>query len=155
MSRSAWRIVKATQASEAFTGEGARRHGGRWNSRGKSVIYTAGSISLATLEMLVHLDPQQPLEHYVLFEVSFDDEMVAAIDPAALPRNWRESPAPLENQAIGDEWLDARHSSVLRVPSAIVPEESNYLLNPSHADFTRITVSPEQPVRFDPRLIIR
>jgi RES domain-containing protein len=149
----AWRIVQAEHAATAFSGDGARKHGGRWNSPGLPVVYTAGSISLAMLEMLVHLPSQALLKRYVLFEVTFDEALVTAIDPQTLPRTWRTFPPPAAVQQIGDAWLPAEGSAVLRVPSVLVPDESNYLLNPAHRDFARITIGPKQPARLDPRLI--
>ena len=153
MSVGAWRIVKAKHASSAFTGEGARRSGGRWNSPGTRMIYTAGSVSLAMLEMLVHLQEQEALKRYVLFQVSFDDALVETIDRARLPKTWRKSPAPRAVQRIGDDWVAEQRSAVLRVPSVIVPSEWNYLINPAHPDSAKIIIGPRQPVQFDPRLI--
>ena len=149
----AWRIVKARLAVGAFTGEGARKFGGRWNSPGTALVYTAGSASLAMLEMLVHLESRELLKSYVTLEVTFDEALVADVDPAALPRNWRRSPAPPTVRRFGDDWIAAASSAVLRVPSVLVAAEWNYLLNPAHPDFARIVIGPKLPLRFDPRLI--
>jgi RES domain-containing protein len=148
-----WRITKARHAAAAFTGAGAKTFGGRWNSPGTALIYTAGSRSLALLEMLVHLEVQDLLRRYVIFPVTFDDALLSAVDPAGLPKTWRRSPAPASLQAIGDMWAAAGTSAVLRVPSAIVPGEANFLLNPAHRDFARIALGPRQTIAFDPRLI--
>ncbi len=153
MTLSAWRIVKSKHAAGAFSGYGAKTYGGRWNSPGFAVVYCAGSTSLAMLEMLVHLAAPDILKRYVLFEATFDDSLVEVVDVKSLPRNWRRSPAPASLQAIGDDWVSAARSAVLRVPSAIVPSEWNYLLNPSHADFAKVSIGPKHPVKFDPRLI--
>ncbi len=153
MTVSAWRIVKAKHAATAFSGEGARRAGGRWNSPGTAVVYTSGSASLAMLEMLVHLQSGKLLKRYVLFEVQFDDSLVEVVDVKALPRTWRKSPPPLAAQRVGDLWVAGGSSAVLSVPSAIVPEEWNYLLNPAHADFSMIVIGPKLATRFDPRLM--
>jgi RES domain-containing protein len=150
---SAWRIVKAKYAAAAFSGAGARKTGGRWNSPGWPVVYTAGSQSLAILEMLVHLQAQELLSRYVLFPVTFDEALVTAVDPGTLPKSWRNSPPPAAVQRIGNDWLASADSAVLRIPSVIVPTEWNYLLNPQHADFPRIVIGVKKPVRFDPRLI--
>lgn len=149
----AWRITKAKHASTAFTGGGAKAYGGRWNSPGTAMVYTAGSASLAILEMLVHLQAQDLMHRYVIFEVTFSETLVTAINSAKLPKSWRRSPAPATVQAVGDGWVTGGKSAVLRLPSVIVPSEWNYLLNPALPDFAKITVGPKQPIKFDPRLI--
>jgi len=146
----AFRIVKQRLASEAFTGEGARLYGGRWNRPGHAMVYTASSTSLAMLEMLVHLDASALLHSYVFFEVEFDDSLVTELDIQALPNDWRASPAMPEVQQLGDDWLRSMRSAVLRVPSAIIPHEPNYLLNPHHKQFAKLTMSKPLPIEFDP-----
>ena len=154
MSVHAWRIVKAKNAASAFTGEGARLWGGRWTSPGVPAVYVAGSISLAMLEMLVHLQAEELLARYVLFEVTFEEAMAITVAPDSLPQTWRRSPPLSAIQRIGDEWITAGRSPVLRVPSVVVPSEYNYVLNPGHPGFTRITVGQRQPVRLDRRLLM-
>ncbi|MCC6581607.1 MAG: RES family NAD+ phosphorylase [Phycisphaeraceae bacterium] len=149
----AWRIIKSKHAAKAFTGIGAKTYGGRWNSPGTAVIYTAGGVSLAILEMLVHLQNQVLMHRYVIFEVVFDASLVTTLNPAKLPKAWRKSPSPPTVQQMGDNWIVAGNSAVLRVPSAIVPEESNYLLNPEHPDYARIVIGLKKPIRLDPRLV--
>ncbi|GGA58501.1 hypothetical protein GCM10011507_07340 [Edaphobacter acidisoli] len=144
---SAWRITKQKLVAQAFTGEGARLYGGRWNTRGTAVVYTAQSQALAALEMLVHLDSPQILQRYVLIEVSFDESLVAELDRSMLPKNWRADPPPAEVQALGDAWVAGKSSSVLRVPSVIVPGEANFLLNPRHPDFRKVRTG--KPITFD------
>ena len=152
MSVHAWRIVEAPFADQAFTGEGARLAGGRWNSPGRAIVYVAGSASLAMLEMLVHLGRQEMLRAYLLFEVTFDETLLATIEPEDLPTTWRVFPSPAAVQQIGDAWAAQAASAVLRVPSAVMPTEWNYLLNPAHPDFVKITIGPAQPLKFDPGL---
>ena len=153
MSVSAWRIVKAKNAPSAFTGEGARIAGGRWNSPGVAVVYAAQTASLAMLEMLVHIQSRQLLRCYVLFEVTFDESLVTAVASKDLPGTWRMSPPSAEARGIGDEWVLSGRSTVLKVPSVIVPDEFNYLLNPSHGDFAKVAIGSKQPVEFDHRLL--
>ena len=148
----AWRIAKRKHARDAFSGEGARILGGRWNSPGTAIVYTAQSRSLATLEMLVHLDSFELLYSYVLFEVGIDESLMTQVKPSDLPRNWREDPPPAEIRAIGDEWVVEGSFPVLCVPSVLVPGESNFLLNPRHEDFLKLRIGKPQPFRFDPRL---
>jgi RES domain-containing protein len=150
----AWRIVKARHVAGAFDGEGARIAGGRWNSPGVPVVYAAGSAALATLEMLVHLGRGDVLPAYVLIAGSFDAKLVRRVDADALPRHWRSYPAPPDLQRLGDEWLHEGSSPVLEVPSAIIPSEANYLLNPRHRQFAKIRRSRPQPFELDLRLLV-
>ena len=152
---SAWRITKRKRARSAFTGEGARLYGGRWNSPGTAIIYTAESQSLAVLEILVHLDSPELLKKYALFRVGVDESYIVDIDAAILPRNWRTEPVPGKVQKIGDEWVTNATSAVLRVPSTLVPGEFNFLLNPRHADFPKLQFSGPIPFHLDPRLTER
>jgi RES domain-containing protein len=149
----AWRITKRKHARHAFTGEGAREYGGRWNNPGTAIVYTAQSQALAALEMLVHLDSSNLLLKYVLIGVEFDDSLIAKLDPSALPQDWRSDPAPPELHSIGDNWVRAGSSAVLQVPSALVPGENNFLLNPEHRDFTQLLIGKPLPFGFDPRLV--
>jgi len=128
--------------------------GGRWNIPGVSVVYVAESRSLA-LEVLVHLDAPTLLEKYVFLEVNFDTSLVIDLDRSSLPKNWQFDPVPETIQAIGDRWVSSLDFAVLRVPSVLVPEESNFLLNPRHPEFGKIVASRPQAFRFDPRLARR
>ncbi|MGH7535623.1 MAG: RES family NAD+ phosphorylase [Gemmatimonadales bacterium] len=149
----AWRIVKAQHAAGAFSGEGARLYGGRWTSRGRRAVYASSSAALAILEMLVHLEAPALLPAYVLIPVGIPDDVIQRLDPAALPPDWREYPAPARLQEMGDAWLDAGVTPALQVPSAIVPAEFNFLLNPAHPEFARILIGAPRPYTFDPRLL--
>lgn len=146
----AWRIVKERHAATAFSGEGARLYGGRWNSAGASVVYTSGSKALAALEALVHLNPPVIFK-YVAIPIEFDDAILEAA--SALPTDWREQPPPPSTRDMGDLWVKESRSAVLEVPSVIVPVEPNYLLNPAHPDFTKILIGTPEPFAFDPRLL--
>ena len=127
-------------------------HGGRWNSPGAAVVYTSQSLSLAALEMLVHLEPEHLLESYRAIAVTFDEELARTLTREQLPRNWRSDRPPPRLQAVGNEWVKNNTSAVLRVPSVIIPEESNFLLNPAHPDFHRLTIGKPRRFQFDPRL---
>jgi RES domain-containing protein len=148
----AWRITKRKHARNAFSGEGAREFGGRWNSQGVAIVYTAQSQSLAVLEMLVHLDSSDLLQKYVLIAAEFEPSLISHISPSALPKHWRSDSALDDLRAIGDEWVRSGRSAVLQIPSVLVPEEHNFLLNPEHRDFARLRFGKPQPFRFDPRL---
>ncbi len=148
----AWRIVKIKHNSTAFSGEVARLYGGRWNSPGRSVVYVSSSISLVLLEVLVHLDSSRLLPAYFLIRVDFDQSLVERLDPSKLPANWGGSPAPIEAQEIGDQWLKELKSPILAMPSAIVRQESSYLPNPKHPVFPKIAIGEPSPFQVDPRL---
>jgi len=148
----AWRIVKRKHARGAFDGEGARLYGGRWNTVGVAVIYAAESRSLAALEVVVRLDSSELLDHYVVFEVGIEESLIVRVGLPELPRNWRANPPPKKIQAIGDAWATAGASAVLQVPSAVLPAEHDFLLNPRHRDFPKLVIGKPTPFRFDPRL---
>lgn len=149
----AWRIIKTRYSADAFSGEGARLYGGRWNSSGIAMVYTAGSKSLATLELLVHLHTTSVLPSFSICPVDFDDSLVKLLDPATLPRDWRESPPPISLRAVGDDWILRGSSAVLRVPSAVIESEYNYLINPAHKDFKKLVIGGMEVFELDPRLI--
>lgn len=151
----AWRIIKTRYADHAWDGEGTRSQGGRWTSPGKPAVYVAESISLATLEILVHLQNPSTLALYSLASVSFPDSAADGVPASTLSRRWRDYPAPPELQQIGDQWLELGKHAVLQVPSAVVPAERNYLLNPAHPDFKGFKFSKPQPYVVDTRLLSR
>ncbi|HEX5757937.1 MAG TPA: RES family NAD+ phosphorylase [Thermoanaerobaculia bacterium] len=148
-----WRIVKRKHAGRAFDGEGARRHGGRWNSPGTSLVYTAESRSLAILEILVHLESSAVLASYVLCAAGFAEAQVERLDRGRLPASWRAFPAPAELQRLGDEWVRGGTSLVLEVPSALVAQESNFLINPRHPDAATLEIEPPETFALDLRLL--
>lgn len=148
----AWRIVKTRHAAGAFSGEGARLYGGRWTSRGRRAVYASATVSLATLEIVVQLESAAPLGAYSLFRVTIPEELVTTVTVRELPRDWRTYPAPASLPALGDAWLNAGRTPALRVPSAIVPNEFNYVLSPEHPLFRRIKLGRRMPCDLDPRL---
>jgi RES domain-containing protein len=147
-----WRVVKRKHAATAFDGKAAQRFGGRWNSPGRRAVYASATKSLAVLEVLVHLDVGRPLPHLVAFSFDIDDEIVDRLAATPLPRHWRTPRGLLATQAIGDEWLASGHALALAVPSVIVPDESNYVLNPAHPGFGHLKFGLPVPFILDPRL---
>lgn len=148
----AWRIVKAEYAEDAFSGEGAVLYAGRWHSAGTRIVYTAESISLATLEILVRMRRMEVPE-YRLIPCYIPDEFVEDLDVAKLPENWSNPIAPVELRQFGDRWALHRVSAALKVPSAVTLFEFNYLLNPEHRDFESIEIGEPRPFTLDYRLI--
>lgn len=121
-----YRICKTKYAASAFDGEGAYRFGGRWNTRGTRLIYTAGNLALAALEMLVHLDNDELLLAYSYVAAQLPADLILPVSAfRPLPKNWSASPAPASLQRIGDEWVRTGASAVLEVPTSIVPLEQN------------------------------
>lgn len=148
-----WRILKSRYREHAFDGEGARLYGGRWNGPGFAMIYTAESIALAVLEILVHIESQKQLAKFQLGSADIPERIVEHLDLETLPAGWRRSPGPGRLQQLGNEWCAKSSSAVLQVPSVITGErESNYLLNPAHPDFKRIELHEPEPFWIDPRL---
>jgi len=149
-----WRIAHRDFIATAFTGEGSKKAGGRWNRKGEPVIYTSASPALAVLEMLAHMELRHVGSTLVLIPADIPD----AFQPEVilrdqLPANWRQTPAPAELARLGTKWLRSESTLVLAVPCAIVPRETNYLINPRHPDFARITIGVPEPLEFDLRLL--
>lgn len=147
-----WRLCHQRFASSAFDGEGARIYGGRWNHKGLPVVYSSATLSLAVLEVLVHHRVAIPPQDFVAIPAELPAKLkIKTLIAAALPGDWRADPAPASLQQIGSDWLQSSSSLALAVPSASVPQEFNYLLNQSHADFARLAIGPPQAFPFDPR----
>lgn len=149
----AWRITSARYAGQPFDGEGARRYGGRWNRTGTPVVYASTTLSLATLELFVHLEPELAPPGLVAAAAEIPPDLdILEMDLAVLPDDWRTYPGPESLKDLGTAWVRSGESAVLLVPSCIVPRERNILLNPAHPDFQRIEQGPAEPFSFDPRM---
>jgi len=149
----AWRIIKPSRVFDAFSGEGARLFGGRWNSVGTPMVYAAESKALAALEILVHMDDEHLMEEYLCIPVCFDSRLVRNLDLLSLPKSWRETPPSCLTQCMGDVWVTEALSVVLAVPSVLVPSESNFLINPKHPGFGDLKIGKPESFEFDPRLL--
>ncbi len=146
-----WRIVTAKFADTAFSGEGARRYGGRWNRKGVPVVYTAESQSLAMLEMLVQDEPLRA--RYVVISAELPNDLsMSRLTVDHLPMDWRDYDRSDILQDMGMRWLADGVSAVLAVPSAVIPSEYNYLLNPTHPAFARIKIGRPESFLTDFRL---
>ena len=153
MMLTAWRIVQAHRITSAFKGEGAQRYGGRWNHKGIPIVYVAGSLSLAALELLVHLESSQILSIYASIAIEFDDHLCLRLEPSHLPADWTDCPASDSTRNIGTAWFNSGDSVILAVPSVIVPVETNYLINPLHPDFKKIKIGGPEQFEYDLRLV--
>jgi RES domain-containing protein len=154
MTITAWRITKAARADKAFDGEGARLYGGRWNSVGTPVVYLAENAALAVLELLVHIENTAAIDLYVLIPVAFESRLVRTLPKNSIPGDWSANPPSSTTQSIGDRWLAQGRDLLLSVPSALVPTERNFLLNPKHPDFSRVHIGAPQEFKFDARLFM-
>ena len=154
MIRRAYRLCAQAHAETAYSGEGARRFGGRWNSPGSAVAYAAESLSLAQLEILVRTDHAALLRHFACIVAEFPAELARPIeDLFALPADWDCQPPSPATQQFGDRWVKSAVSAVLSVPSVVSAGERNWMFNPRHPDFPRVRISPSVPFRFDLRLV--
>jgi RES domain-containing protein len=148
-----FRIAK-TKYIKDLTGAGSRKYGGRWNRKGVGLIYASESRSLAALEFLVHVPASIAPRDLSIVTLDIPPRVKPKkLDLAILPPNWRQSPPPEELATIGTEWAQSNESLLLRVPSAIIENEFNVLINPSHPDLKLIKLSKPEPFVFDERLI--
>ena len=149
-----WRITRRIHAAAPLDGEGSRLYGSRWNHSGTPLASTSTSLSLAALEYLVHVDPDNLPDDLVQIRVIVPDAIAPQVlNQSGLPAPWRRYPAPDEVVRIGDDWLRRGESLLLRVPSAVIPEENNMLINPRHPDFREVRVDHTDDFCFDSRLI--
>lgn len=146
-----WRLCRKKYI--AFDGEGSRLAGGRWNRRGTAVVYTSATLSLAVLEYFVNLPRAAAPSDLVAIAAEVPKDLpVTSVQEAALPRNWRKYPAPETLAEIGTRWAEDRKTPILAVPSAVVPHERNYLLNPAHPRFGEIRVGKPESISLDSRM---
>jgi len=147
---SLWRLARRIHAAKRALAVGAHLSGARWNPRGLPVVYTGTSIALIALEYFVHISGDEPSD-LVLLELQLPD--VASRQSVALselPDQWQDYIAVTQER--GREWIDSNRSLALQVPSAIVPEESNVLLNPTHRGWRQVGVRIVRPFHFDRRM---
>jgi len=145
-----YRIVRCVYADD-LSGTGARLYGGRWNSEGKSMVYMASSRSLAVLEALVHFNPTNLPDDYCMTMIETPDN-IAEVDINLLPKNWQEYPEQNILKQMGNAFLQQSKHLLLKVPSALVNEEYNYLMNPLHKLAGLVKILSKQPFSFDERL---
>jgi RES domain-containing protein len=146
-----WRIALAAHAT--LDGEGARRYGSRWTSRGVPAVFASATLSLAALERFVHTDADLEPMGLVAIPLTISDRMaIESVEVATLPADWRAFPPPTKLTTIGDAWSRAARSAILSVPSAVIPHERNFVLNPGHPAFGQVLVGPAEPFSFDPRM---
>jgi RES domain-containing protein len=131
-------------------GEGARLNGGRWNTKGFSVVYTSITISLSLLELVIHSASYEEIQSNLLMKIEIPDNFVTPLANLTLKANWQHDPG--YSRFIGDSFLSSKKSLLLKVPSAIIPEEYNVLINPLHPEIKKVKIADASPFQFDTRL---
>ncbi|HEY2583963.1 MAG TPA: RES domain-containing protein [Mucilaginibacter sp.] len=150
-----YRLCKQAHIND-LSGRGAEMNGGRWNNKGLPALYTACSRALAVLEVAVHVPLGIiPINYYMIAIEIPDGLSISKINIANLPGNWNRNPIVKATQYIGDDFLKSNAHLILQVPSATVPGDYNYIINPAHPDFTRLKIVESQPFEFDSRLFKR
>jgi RES domain-containing protein len=153
LAKALWRVTRKTHAEQPLTGEGARRFGGRWNHVGTPVVYTSGTLSLAVLEYLVNLPISDLPDDLVSIELRVPNDLPRTeIATDELPNNWRTFPAIEELKNLGTEWVREGKTPILTVPSVVIPNELNYLVNPAHEGAKQIEVASVEAFALDVRL---
>jgi RES domain-containing protein len=147
-----WRLCARQKAEAAFTGNGAYRRGGRWNLPRTRVVYCAESRALAAMEILVHVEDMEDLAQLEWRAMAVTLPWEAIERPDRFPSSWGKYPYSPATQKFGSAWAHAGRTVALQVPSAVVPGEFNFLLNPEHEMFARLKIAPAEPFRFDSRI---
>ena len=136
-----------------LSGGGALQYGGRWNSPGRRAVYLGGSLALASLELLVRVEAPEVLGQYRKLPVEIPEDLITVAEVSDLPADWAAPGLHPVTQKIGDQWIDSLASAVLRVPSAVVVGEVNYIANPAHQDFAELQPGSIADYRFDSRIL--
>lgn len=148
-----YRVAKCTYIDD-LSGMGASLFAGRWNSKGIFMLYASLTPSLALLENRVHMTVL-PTEEFCLAKLSIPDDKVFAIEAVDLPVDWYKYPAPSVLKKIGDAFIRDMVYLALKIPSAVLPEEYNVLINPNHPDAVKIKQVSKRPIPIDERLFVR
>ncbi len=147
-----FRLSKSKFAGD-LSGKGAERTGGRWNSKGTAMVYTSESRALCTTEIAVHTPlGNLPLD-YNLISIEIPDQVsINVLHPEELPVDWKSLPHAHSTQVIGDCFISEKKYAVLKVPSVVVQDEFNFLINPAHPESGKIKIISIEPFNFDERL---
>lgn len=150
-----YRICNSFYAND-LSGTGAKMYGGRWNSKGIPMLYTSSSRALAALEVMVHLPANNvnPID-FALVSISLPDKSIEEIDYKMLEKEINKNGLNSNFRIIGDNWMKKNTSLLLKVPSVVIKEEYNFLVNPFHKDFHKITIVSVQKFNFDSRLQLK
>lgn len=146
-----YRLSNLRRAND-LSGEGARRGGGRWNKIGTAVLYTANSRALASLEVMVHTTAIDLPDYYVMLSLLIPEDSMLTVPLDQLPASWNDPEPPAQLKVITENWVIENRFLVLKVPSAVVTGDFNFLINPQHPRITEVQIIDKQPYRFDTRL---
>ncbi len=147
-----FRISKTKYAND-LTGFGAEKFGGRWNSKGNAVLYTSSSRALALTEILVHIPVHFLQNDFSIIHLELPKSaFIKEINLKDLPKNWKQIPANKSTQIIGDLFLEENKCLALKIPSVVIEQEFNYLINPYHKDFKKVKIKSIEAFSFDKRL---
>lgn len=148
-----YRITRKRYEDKVLSGEGGRKVASRWNFKGDPIVYTSSTRSLALLEMLVHMDMEDMrMMDLIICEINIPESLTMhTLSGSALPENWNQTPFSNGTQKYWREFTSTDKTAVLRVPSVIIPQEWNYLIDPLHKDVKRIKVRTCNPLRIDQR----
>ena len=147
-----YRIAK-TQYLEDLSGEGARLYGGRWNKRGYSMLYFSESLSLAVLEILVHMNFEYLNADFKYLEADIPDVLIKQkLKPESMESHWRSNPPSLNTQNLGTNWLHSKKSLAMQVPSAVLPQQYNILVNPRHKNISQLKITKTGVLNVDSRV---
>lgn len=147
-----YRLCRKAYAND-LSGRGAELNGGRWNGKGTAMIYTSASRALCMVEIMVHMPAGIiPKDFYLASILIPDTAPIITIAPKELPENWNRNPVSASTQKIGSAFIAGHEALILKVPSAIVKDEWNYLINPLHKDFKKVKITSTEPFSFDGRL---
>lgn len=147
-----YRLANARRADD-LTGTGARLVGGRWNYVGTPALYTASSRALATLEILVHSPISYTPDTYQMLTIRVPDDSLLSVPPDQLPDGWNGLTPPTSIKDITERWIADSRFLLLKVPSAAVEGDYNFLINPMHPRASDVMITDKKPYRFDPRLL--
>ena len=147
-----YRIAKEAYIRD-LSGIGAKTVGGRWNFKGVAVLYTSSSVSLSMLECLAHFPPAFAPKNMSMATINIPDDSVCEFKISDMPNNWQGVPSPRQLKEMAHQWIKAQEFLILKVPSIIVPNESNYIINPFHTAFSKVTLVEVSPFSFDTRVL--
>lgn len=149
-----WRLCRALPVKDVLSGDGGVFVSGRWHHLGTRIVYGSATLSLAALEVLVHTNREDVPPDLVAVEIEIPESLdIERVRPSKLPAGWDAYPARAFTQQLGTDWVAANRTAILEVPSAIIPRECNYLLNPAHPRFARVRIVDRAPFSFDSRLL--
>jgi RES domain-containing protein len=148
-----YRVTKKEFVKD-LSGEGARLYGGRWNKKGRSMLYFSEHLSLCVLEMLTRIDFEFLTDDYAFIEVEIADKLIVpSVKATSISKNWRADPPTFDTQDFGSKWVASEANFALSVPSAVLPNERNILVNPNHKLISKLKITNIGKLDLGPRLI--